>query len=91
MLQRAKPDRWPVRLWLLAVRGVNFLLTPAPAYAIHAGIGTSPDNRANRAQGENEMQIVPIYRLIEWLRHPDTHPLVVEACRAELLRRGFDA
>jgi hypothetical protein len=36
------------------------------------------------------MKVVPTYRLIEWYSHPDTHPIVVELCRTELLRRNVD-
>jgi hypothetical protein len=34
------------------------------------------------------MSKVPTHTLIEWYRHPLTHPVVVEACHTELERRG---
>ena len=36
------------------------------------------------------MKTIPLYRLLEWFGHPDTHPAVVKMCRIELARRGYN-
>ena len=33
---------------------------------------------------------IPTRRLIAWLTHPDSHPLLLSAARRELTRRGFE-
>ena len=36
------------------------------------------------------MTKIPSRRLMAWLSHPDTHPLVLLAVRLELARRGYE-
>lgn len=36
------------------------------------------------------MTKIPTRRLLAWLTHPGQHPLVADACRRELKRRGYE-
>jgi hypothetical protein len=35
------------------------------------------------------MAKIPTHRIVDWFSHPDTHPVVIDMCRAELKRRGL--
>jgi len=34
------------------------------------------------------MRRIPTHTLLDWYRHPDSHPVTIELARAELMRRG---